>query len=126
MKIFPALVLGLLLAATPLAAQTPRLEFDGVLLANGVTQVALLDLNTGNAAWIGIGGSFAGYTVTAFHPGTIDPIAGFSTADTLDLVGIGTNRRITLQLNGGGVETTPAAETPAEPEAWGPDPFLDD
>ena len=122
MKIFPALVLGLLLAATPLAAQTPRLEFDGVLLANGVTQVALLDLNTGNAAWIGIGGSFAGYTVTAFHPGTIDPIAGFSTADTLDLVGIGTNRHFTLQLETADLGVDSGASTPNEPIA---EPWLD-
>ncbi len=122
MKLHPALLLGLLLAATPLAAQTDRLEFNGVIIANGVTEVALLDLTTGSTSWIGIGHTFAGYTVLAFHPGKVDASSGFSTPDTLELVGIGTNRHFTLQLETADLGVDSGASTPNEPIA---EPWLD-
>lgn len=122
MKLHPTLFLGLLLAATPLAAQTDRLEFNGVIITNGVTEVALLDLTTGSTAWIGIGRTFAGYTVLAFHPGKMDASSGFSTPDTLELVGIGTNRHFTLLLEAAGVGIDNGSSTPNEPIA---EPWLD-
>lgn len=127
MNLPSTLLLGLLLAATPLAAQTDRLAFNGVIIANGLTEVALLDLTTGTTAWIGIGHTFAGYTVLAFHPGKVDANSGFSSPDTLELVGIGTNRHLTLLLEAAGVGVENGSPAPNSP-VTGPsvDPFTDE
>ncbi len=65
----PMLWLLLLLPAGVLcAAMGDDLEFNGVLIDDSRTQVSLLDLQTGVARWVPVGGSFAGYTVTAYNP----------------------------------------------------------
>jgi hypothetical protein len=60
--------LGLLLlpvGALP-AASGAGFEFDGVVVDGGHTRVALLDLRTGAAGWVRVGGKFAGYLVAAY------------------------------------------------------------
>jgi len=45
------------------AAPGDNLEFDGILVEGGKTQVALLDLSTGVSKWVPVGGKFEGYVV---------------------------------------------------------------
>ena len=63
------LLLAAALVATVLsAAPADEVEWNGVLIAGGQTQVSLLDLRTGAAQWVPVGGEFAGYVVSAYDP----------------------------------------------------------
>jgi hypothetical protein len=55
-------------AGALVAASVDDLEFDGVLVAGGRTQVALLDRATGAAKWVPEGGKFEGFAVGAYDP----------------------------------------------------------
>ncbi len=69
MKFRPTLPLLLLLPWGVLsAAPADEVEWNGVLIAGGQTQVSLLDLRTGAAQWVVVGGEFAGYVVSAYDP----------------------------------------------------------
>jgi len=67
MRLGPWLVL-LLAPVVAWAAGSPSIEFNGVVVEGGKTSVSLLDLNTGVAKWVVVGGKFEGYTVTAYVP----------------------------------------------------------
>lgn len=69
MKFRPTLPLLLLLPWGVLAAApADEVEWNGVLIAGGQTQVSLLDLRTGAAQWVPVGGEFAGYVISAYDP----------------------------------------------------------
>jgi len=72
MTLRPLLALLLLPAAAIFAAQNNALEFNGVIVTTTGTvskvQVSLLDLNTGNAKWVSVGGKFEGYLVKTYTP----------------------------------------------------------
>jgi hypothetical protein len=59
-----------LLIGTGTLVATPAddLEFDGVLVCDGRTQLALLDRMTGLAKWVTVGGKFEGFVVGAYDP----------------------------------------------------------
>jgi hypothetical protein len=58
-----------LAAAAGWAATAPdEIEFSAVVVLPGKISVRLVEKATGTAAWVPIGESFAGYTVSAFEP----------------------------------------------------------
>jgi len=69
------LLVVLLSPVSAWAAGSLSIEFDGVVVEGGKSSVSLLDLNTGVAKWVVIGGKFEGYTVTAYVPDPRGPDA---------------------------------------------------
>ena len=63
------LLLALLAPAAILRAESGgALEFTGLLVDGSRTRVGLIDLGSGTAGWVRIGGNFLGYTVASYDP----------------------------------------------------------
>ncbi len=59
--------LWLFLLLLPTAAfGAGNIEFNGLIVADGKTQVSLTNTDTGACGWVPVGGVFSGYTVTSF------------------------------------------------------------
>jgi len=70
---------------------TASFEFDGVLVAGGKTTVSLINLTTGDANWVAVGGKFDGYTVSKYVP---DPKG----ADVVELSTSGSGQTLRVVL----------------------------
>jgi hypothetical protein len=81
----------LLLPVAGLAAAALPIEFNGLIIADGKTKVALLNPNTGTAKWVAIGGRFEAYIVTRYLP---DPKGG----DVVILTQAGSTQTMRLVL----------------------------
>jgi hypothetical protein len=66
-------------------------EFDGVVVTGGKTTVSLVNLTTGDANWVAVGGKFDGYTVSKYVP---DPKG----ADVVELTNSGTTQTTRIAL----------------------------
>lgn len=64
---FVGIALGLRTAG---AAGAPPLEFNGVLVADGKTKVALSDPTSGATEWVAAGGEFKGYKIARYDAKT--------------------------------------------------------
>lgn len=60
------LLLGLLMAASPLCAAEPAIQFTGVLTADGKTRLALTDKATDTTHWVELGDEFKGYAIARY------------------------------------------------------------
>jgi len=58
------------MSALPARAQIEDLEILGALVSKNKTEVMLMQKSTGTGRWVGIGQTFAGYTVTAYDNAT--------------------------------------------------------
>lgn len=61
-----AFLLGLLVAAAPLRAAEPTIQFTGVLTADGKTRLALTDKATATTQWVEPGEEFKGYAIARY------------------------------------------------------------
>ena len=62
------LLLALFTSVALRAAFGDELEFTGVMIDGTRTRIGLVDSSTGTAGWVRVGGSFLGYTVSAYDP----------------------------------------------------------
>ena len=57
----------LILSLLPVAAfGAGNIEFNGLIVADGMTQVSLTNTDTGAYGWVPVGGVFSGYTIASF------------------------------------------------------------
>lgn len=61
-----AFLFGLLVAAAPVRAAEPTIQFTGVLTADGKTRLALTDKATDTTHWVELGGEFKGYAIARY------------------------------------------------------------
>jgi len=61
-----ALLFGLLVAAAPVRAAGPTIQFTGVLTADGKTRLALTDKATDTTHWVEPGDEFKGYAIARY------------------------------------------------------------
>ncbi len=61
-----ALLFGLLLAAAPVRAAEPTIQFTGILTADGKTRLALTDTATDTTHWVEPGDEFKGYAIARY------------------------------------------------------------
>lgn len=66
MTLARALLLGLLVAAAPLCAAEPAIQFTGVLTADGKTRLAFTDKATDTTHWVEPGDEFKGYIIARY------------------------------------------------------------
>src|SRR5207237_6137668 len=65
LKTLRAFIIVSLLAVRALSGEI-EIEFSGVMAADGRTKFAFTDKSAGTARWIEVGGSIAGFTLTAY------------------------------------------------------------
>jgi hypothetical protein len=82
-------------------------EFDGVLVAGGKATVSLVNLTTGDANWVAVGGKFDGYTVSKYVP---DPKG----ADVVELTKNGGGQTMRVGLKNAVILEAPPVPDPSQ------------
>ena len=98
----PRLALPICLLAAAPCGHGGSVEFNGLLVLDGQTQVSLANTADGASAWVAVGGSFAGYSVSAFDPAT----------DELTLTKAGQTERVRLKTSVLTDQTAPVNRAP--------------
>jgi len=86
---------------------TANFEFDGVVVTGGKTTVSLVNLTTGDANWVAVGGKFDGYTVSKYVP---DPKG----ADAVELSKSGSGQTLRVVLKTAVILETAPVPNPEE------------